>query len=65
MLFWGDKDKMENEKIYSLGKKLGLDKQDMESILKGSITSCAVVILPVISHIYKGTYYGTISIYDF
>ena len=56
---------MENKKIYSLGKKLGLDKQDMESILKGSITSCAVVILPVISHIYKGSYYGTISIYDF
>jgi len=59
---------MKNEEIYNLGKKLGLNKQDIESVLKGSITSCAVVILPVISHlssIYKGTYYGTMSIYDF
>jgi hypothetical protein len=57
---------MKNEKIYNSGKELGLNKQDIENILKGGITSCAIVSLPLLSSIYKGgTYYGTISIYDF
>lgn len=57
---------MKNEKIYNLGKKLGLNKQDIENILKGGITSCAIAALPMMTDIYKGgTYYGTISIYDF
>ena len=57
---------MKNEKIYNSGKKLGLNKQDIESILKGGITSCAIAALPLITNIYKGgTYYGTISIYNF
>jgi hypothetical protein len=57
---------MKNEEIYNLGKKLGLNKQDIESVLKSGITSCAIAVLPLVPHIYKdGTYYGTVSIKDF
>jgi len=57
---------MKNEKIYNLGKKLGLNKQDIESVLKNGITSCALAAIPFITNIYKnGTYYGTVSIKDF
>jgi len=59
---------MKNKKIYSLGKKLGLNKQDIESILKSSIT-IPIAALPHITKcwwVYEvGTLYGTISIYDF
>ena len=57
---------MKNEKIFNLGEKLGLNKQDVESVLKTGITSCALAALPIMTHIYRyGTYYGTISIKDF
>jgi len=57
---------MKNEKIYTLGKKLGLNKQDIENVLKCGISSCLFAAIPMISDIYKhGSYYGTISIYDF
>lgn len=57
---------MKNEKIFKLGEKIGLNKQDIESVLKSGITSCALVAIPFMTHIYKdGTYYGTISINDF
>jgi len=57
---------MKNEKIYNLGKKLGLNKKDIDRILKGGITGCAITGLPMIASVYKvGGYYGTISIYDF
>ena len=57
---------MKNEKIFKLGEKLGLNKQDIGSVLKSGISCCAIYTIPVMSHLYKdGTYYGTISIYDF
>jgi len=57
---------MKNEKVFKLGEKLGLNKQDVESLLKTGITSCALAALPIMTNIYKhGTYYGTISIKDF
>jgi len=57
---------MKKEKIYNLGKKLGLNKKDIEGIIKGGITGGAIAALPIMINIYKnGTYYGTISIYDF
>ena len=57
---------MKNGKIYDLGKKFGLDKKDIENNLKCGITSCAVASIPTLfSRIYHGSYYGTISLYDF
>ena len=57
---------MKNEKILKLGEKLGLNKQDIECVLKSGITSCAIAAIPFMTHLYKdGTYYGTISINDF
>lgn len=57
---------MKDEKIYDLGKKFGLDKKEIKNILKSGIPSCAIAIIPTLcSRIYHGSYYGTISIYDF
>jgi hypothetical protein len=63
---WGEKDKMKNKEMYDIGKRIGLDRKDIESVLKNKITCCAIATIPMLSNIYKdGTYYGTISIYDF
>jgi hypothetical protein len=57
---------MNNEKLLDIGKKLGLEKQDIDSILNSKVTNCVFAVLPVLSYIYKeGSYYGTISFYDF
>jgi len=64
--FWGDIDKMKNKKMYDIGKRIGLDKEDIESVLKSKVSYCLLAAIPVVSNIYKdGTYYGTISIKDF
>ena len=62
---WG-KDKMKNEKIYYPEKQPGLNKENIENILKCGVKSCVIAALPISVLIYKnGGYYGTISIYDF
>ena len=57
---------MKNKKMYDIGKRIGLDKEDIESVLKSKVSYCLLAAIPVVSNIYKdGTYYGTISIKDF
>ena len=57
---------MDSKNIYNLGEKLGMNKVDIEDILKHGVKSCAMAALPIGVLVYKnGGYYGTISIFDF
>jgi len=56
---------MKNEKIYNLGKKLGLNKQEIEYTLINTIPDDKQFSISYESDCYKnGTMYGTVSIND-
>jgi len=56
---------MKKERIHDLGKKLGLNKQDIDSVLRNRICNNISVSISYSPDCYKdGTMYGTVSIMD-
>jgi hypothetical protein len=57
---------MEKEIIFTLEKKFGFNKNNLNDILKDGTSSDKTVPFASISDLYKsGTMYGTISVNDF
>jgi hypothetical protein len=56
---------MKNKKIYFLGEKLGLDKNEINKTLKNKIFNCKNNSIFHVTDYYKdGTMYGVVSIKD-
>ena len=56
---------MSKVNIYRLGKKVGLNKKDIDTLLKHGLITNKHAILSYPDSYKDGTWYGTISIKDF